>query len=153
MREKYLVWIASGYKLAINILRVIFGLMIFSFGCNSQRVLEKLTSGELREDPNGFLVNYFIGHVNTPPLFLTCSLASVLVVLSVFEIIFLIAVFRKRYWGALGFFIVSLTWLPVEILFISKFLLMPKLINLLINIVILGIFLKVILDRKKYFKR
>ncbi|MCX6748515.1 MAG: DUF2127 domain-containing protein [Candidatus Pacearchaeota archaeon] len=153
MQEKYLVWIASGYKLAINTLRVIFGLMIFSFSCNSQRVLERLTSRELAEDPNGFFANYFIGHINTPLLFLTCSLASILVVFSTLEIIFLIAVFRRKYWGALGFFIVSLIWLPVEILFISKFLLMPRLINLLINLIILGIFLKVILDRKKYFKR
>ncbi len=151
--EKYTIWAISGYKLIINTIRIIFGLLIFAFGCDSRRVLELLTSHEIAEDSSSFTSHFLINHINPASVIPTCSLALALVIISLLEIVFLVAIFRRKYYGAVGFFIVSLLWIPLEMFFISKFLLVSRLISLLINLVIILFFLKIILSHDKYFKR
>lgn len=152
MDIKYGVWVASGYKILINFIRIVLGSILLYFG-DVDRTLGFLFSREIRHDPNDFIFNFLINHVNDASHLITIILAICLIGLSIMDLFFIIALLFRRKWGAIGFFIVTLFWIPVELFFIGRFLSLPKLFGFLINIVILILLYRLLHSSRHYFKK
>ena len=99
------------------------------------------------------LIKFLTIHIRDASSGLTCILAIALIVLSLADIIFIIALIYRRKWGAIGFFIISILWIPVEILFVSKFLVIPKTLSLIIELIIIYFLYKLITHPHGYFKK
>jgi len=144
MIKKSLIPLVAIYKIVTNLSRLIFGIMIFFYKGDLSRLLSSLFRRELTEDSNDFLFNFISLHLNIPSTKLVLLLAFILVLFSSLEIIFAILLFFRQKRGAIGLFVISLLWIPFEILFISKFLVFHKTITFILDIVVLVILFKII---------
>jgi len=144
--------IISIYKLAAASIRILIGILILQFGCNLHNLIRSVLRKELIENPNDLTYSFLLGHINQPSIFLTCILALSLIIFSILEIIFAINLLYQKKSGAIGLFIITLLWIPIEILFISKFLLAPKAISITLDIIILIALFKIMTHPKFYFK-
>jgi len=141
----------SIYKFAINSLRILLALVIFNFSCDIVKLTNYVCSSRFLK-PEGFITDFLGNHIfpASPPL--VFFLASVLLLFSLSELVFVVALLFRKRWGAIGFFIISILWIPVELLLISKFLLVPKLITLLIDILIIGFLFYILRKPNHYFR-
>ena len=151
MQRKIIIWIISIYKILASLLRVLAGSILLYFSCSIEQASLFLFRKELLEDPADFLFRFLTGHIMQASTSLTCILASALIVLSLADIFFIIALLYRRRWGAIGFFIVSILWVPIEILFVSRFLVIPKTLALIIDFIIIYFLYKLITHPKGYF--
>jgi len=149
--KNYSIPIISAYKLLGAFIRTLIGASILYFG-NIPKVVNFIFRKEVLEDPNDLLFGFLIGHINQTTIMLTLILASSLIIFSILEILFVTGLLFRKKWGAVGLFIISLLWLPVEILFISRFLLAPRTINIILDIIILILLFQMITHSRKYFK-
>ena len=149
MIKKYLVPSVAIYKIITNLFRLILGIIIFSFKGDLSQLLSSLFSKELTEDANDFLFNFISVHLNIPSTKLVLLLAFILVLFSSLEIIFAVTLFFRQRIGAIGLFVISLLWIPFEILFISKFLIFHKITTLILDIIVLVILFKIIKQFQK----
>lgn len=144
MKNNYLIKFITVYKLLINILRIITGFLIFYFKGNIDNLIFVLFRERIREDPKDILYHFLSYHITNPSKELALTLASALIVISFIEIFLTIGLFYKNKKSAIGLFIISLFWIPFEILFVSKFLFINKILTIILDIIILLALLKII---------
>ena len=68
------------------------------------------------------------------------------------EIIFAIAMTKKKKWGLWGLFWTTLAWIPLEILFISRFLVVSKTLEIIINLILIWLLVDIIKRHEEYFE-
>ncbi len=150
--EKTTAIIISIYKIFMNIFRIALGTTILIFGANTQRLIEFFSLKELVEDPRDIIAHTLTNHVRTTSFTLTLIFALILIILSLAELSTIFALIYRKKWGAIGLFVISILWFPVEILFFSKFLAINRILSFAINIVILIFLYRLIRSNGKYFK-
>lgn len=150
--KNYSIPIISAYKTLGGIARLSIGILILYFG-DILNLVNFAFKKEILEDPNDLFYSFLLGRINQPSVFLTYILALSMIIFSLLEIIFAINLFLQKKSGAIGLFIISILWLPIEILFISKFLLAPRMINILFEVIILILLFQMITHSKKFFKK
>jgi uncharacterized membrane protein len=153
MKIRTKILLVSAYKTITNLVRIILGLTIIYFGFDIHRALRSLFSREIQVDPKDFIFSYLIGHINDVSYYLAAILAFSLIILSLAEIFFIIQLLRRKKWGAIGFLVISILWIPVELLFVSKFILVPRTITLIIEIIIIIFLFRIIRNSHGYFKK
>jgi hypothetical protein len=153
MKTKYLAEIVSVYKLLASLLRVTLGILIFNFSNRIHRIIESIIQGRIAEKKSFFILNYLVDRINPEvSIMLFKILAIALITISLAEIIFSIALLSRKRYGGIGLFITSILWIPVEILFISKFLITSKTIIIILDIIIIVLLFKIIRNPHRYFK-
>lgn len=150
--KHYSIPIISIYKLLASSMGILIGTLILYLG-SVQNIIIFLFKKETLEDQNDLFYNFLLGHINQSSNSLILILAFTMIIFSILEIIFAIGLLLRKKWGAVGLFIVSSLWLPIEILFISKVFLTPKVINIVLNLIILILLFKMITHSREYFKR
>lgn len=143
MKKEYTLYLISIYKLVISITRLTIGFFILYFKGNLENLMSFLLRGQVLDITSSI--------IKQPVIYLAYILAWILIVYGIFEIVFATALIYRKKWGAIGLFIFSFLWIPVEILFVSKFLLVHEIIAILINIIILILLFRMIKHPKKYF--
>jgi hypothetical protein len=150
-KEKYEVLVLSIYKIILSTLRIILGFIIIFLGFNLNRVINFLFHESVERKQ--ILSNFLIYHINPTNIYLTAILAISLIILSTLEIIFSVLLLKRKEIGAAGLIVLTFLWIFLEILFISKFLLIHKTSILIINIIIILFLFRLILKHKSYFKK
>jgi hypothetical protein len=151
--KDYSIQIISTYKFLGAFIRLLIGILILSFRGNLHNFILFIFKKEILEDPTDLFSSYLLGHIAQSSAFLTFLLALALIIFSLLEIIFAINLFLQKKSGAMGLFVISILWIPIEFLFISKFLLAPKTIGLVLDIIILILLFQMIIHSRKYFKK
>lgn len=140
----------SIYKFVINCIRILLGSAILLFGLDLQNVIHYLFL-QKGLPINGMLEKLFMSFY-FPSKSLTLILALSLIIFSLIELVFIIAMLYRRKWGAIGIFALGIVWTLIEILFVSKFLLTSKILSMVINVIILYLLYKIITSHG-YFKK
>jgi uncharacterized membrane protein len=153
MKDKIIVFMISVYKFLINFLRISIGALLIYSGCDINRLFNTLFKEELIEDSTDLIFYYLTSHIKETSFSLTCFLALLIIFLSTLELFFIVAFIYRKKWGALGFFVISISWVPVELLFISRFLIMPKVLSLFIDFLIIVFLFKLLTHPKGYFNK
>ncbi|MFA5174068.1 MAG: hypothetical protein WC438_02710 [Candidatus Pacearchaeota archaeon] len=150
IKVKYLAEIASIYKIIASLIRISFGIMFFYFSFNLPKIISHFS-----EKPNKFIIlNLIAGRINPEVSFkIMYIFALSLILVSILEIIFGISMLLKKRWGAVGLFITSILWIPVELIFISKFLIIHKTISIILNMIVLYLLYRIITHPNGYFKK
>lgn len=152
MIRKEAILVVFIYKLITNLIRISFALFIFNFNCSISSLVDYVSSMRCFS-PTGFTVHFLNSHIANASPQLTFILGFSLLFLSAIDLFFVIAfIFRKR-WGAIGFFILAILWVPIELLFVSKFLLISNILTIIIDIVILVFLYRLITHPDHYFKK
>ena len=140
----------STYKMSLSIIRIIIGLLIVILGFNLSRVIDFLFESDhgIRET----LFYYFTSHLIVASKTLTIILALALIIISCLELIFGIALTKKKKWGAWGLFWTTLAWIPLEILFVSRFLVISKTLSIIVNLVMIGLIVNILRNHSEYFR-
>ncbi len=141
------------YKSVEDFLRYLLGIFLILFGFNLSQLTFSLFSKELAEDPNDFFSNLVINHTQQPSLFITKILVIALILFSLLEISFMIGLILRRKWGGIGFFCMQFLWVPVDLLIVSKFLLFPRIVTIILQVIIIGFMIKLLISPKGYFKK
>lgn len=149
--KNYSILIISAYKTLGALTRTLIGILILYFG-DIISLVNFVFKKEVLEDPNDLFYSFLLGHINQPSTLLALILAFSMIIFSVLEITFVTGLLLRKKWGAMGLFIISILWIPVEILFISKFLLGPRIIGVILDIMILILLFQMIMHSRKYFK-
>jgi len=147
--KKYTLELIAGYKIITNLFRLILGIIILVFKCNISNMILFFSRKELAEDSKDFFFNFLSAHVHDAHVFLVFLLALVLIIFSSLEIAFSIELFMKRKRGAVGLFVVSPLWIPFEIMFISRFLLVHRITTIILDLIVLGVLLNIIMHFNK----
>jgi uncharacterized membrane protein len=150
--KNYSIPLISLYKLLGAIIRVCIGILILYFSGDIKEIIGFIFKREILEDQTDFIFSYLLNHIAQPSAYLAYVLAFSLIIFSLLEIVFAIGLLLRKEWGAVGLFIISVLWIPIEILFISKFLLTPKTISLVLDVIILVLLFKMITHSRRYFK-
>jgi len=153
MAKNYPAILISIYKIIGGILRIIMGSIILYFKADLYKALAFTFRRELLEDPSDVLFYYISNHINYNFYILTYILAISLIILSILEIFFAIKLLQNDKSGAIGLAVISLLWIPLEILFLAKFLVVRRFLSLFINIIIIILLLWMIQHSRKYFKK
>ena len=149
MRNEIIAKAISVYKLSINILRIILGALIIKFNFDIPIGINTIT--ELSKYHP--VITYLGGCIKGSSFLLTLILTLTLIIFSIMDLIFILGLINRKRWGAIGLFINSFLWIPVEILFISKFLVAPELIMIILNIIIIYALYHLLKSSKHYFKK
>ncbi len=149
--KNYSIPLISAYKLLGAFIRILIGILILYFG-SIPKLIQFIFKGEIIEDPTDIFSGFLLSHIAQNSASLTYILALSLIIFSLLEIVFAIGLLLRKKWGAMGLFIISILWLPVEILFISRFLLTPRTISIILDTIILILLFQMIAHSKKYFK-
>lgn len=149
--KNYSILIISAYKLLGALTSILMGMLILYFG-SIISLVNSVFKKEILEDPNDLFYSFLLGHINQSSKLLALILAFSLIIFSVLEITFVAGLLLRKKWGAIGLFIISVLWVPVEILFISKFLLGPRIIGVILDIIILILLFQMIMHSRKYFR-
>lgn len=147
INDKIGVILLSIYKVIINFARLALGIAIVVFSFSYTGFI--LANKNLIQRNN--IVYAIARHIDFPSPGLAKILAFSLIILSLVELVFLIALILRKKWGAIGLFIMAIAWIPIELLFISKFLIVSRIISLAINLIII-FFLYRLITKSKYFK-
>jgi hypothetical protein len=151
MQDKKIIAAISAYKIFINILRIFAGLIIIHFGSDIHRAIRFLTERDFME--RNLILNFLAANIKDTSGILTLILALILIIFSVLELVFIFAlIFRKR-WGAIGLFATLIVWIFTELLFVSKFLALSKLVSIAVNLVILYLLYNLLKTHGHYFKK
>jgi hypothetical protein len=146
-KQKHALWLISIYKITISLIRIILGFIIIYFGFDLHKTITFLFGrGFLGFEK--ILLNLIIIHQEHINIVFTIILAISIISISILDIIFSIALVKVKKFGAIGLLITSILWIPVEILFVSKFLATPKIITILINLIIIITLIKIIFPKK-----
>ena len=151
MNLKYLAEAVSIYKIVASLIRSYVAILIFAFDFNLFRVVQYVFNIRYSEELKETLFYYIMNHIEQASVYLTFILAISLLIMSLLDILFSIAMLYKKRFGAIGLFATSIAWVPIEILFISKFLLMSKTLVLLLDFLII-VFLFRIITKKGNFR-
>jgi len=149
MDRKPAILFISVYKFSINFARIILGLFLFNFKCNIPNIQDYILG--INEIPI-FITRLIDKHVAHAPPPLTCLLASLIIILSAIELVFVTSFLLRRRWGAIGFLVISVLWIPVELLVVSQFLAVSKILAIIIDIIIIYFLYRVITHPHHYFK-
>ena len=152
MTNKSIISIISIYKLTTSYLRIIAGVFLFYFGLSIANAGKIIFRRELVQDPTDFLAHFLMIHIRNASPILTGILASSLIVLSLLDIFFIFAIALRKRWGVIGLFIVSISWIPIEVLFISRFLIISRTLGIIIDLIIIYLLYRIITHPKGYFK-
>jgi len=150
--RNYLIIFISVYKFLSAFIKLLIGGLILYFRGNPLNFILFIFKKEILEDPTDLFSGYLLGHIAQPSVFLTIFLALALIIFSLSEMIFTINLFLQKKSGAIGLFVTSILWVPIEFLFISRFLLAPKTIGIVLDIVILILLFQMMAHSRKYFK-
>ena len=150
MQNKKKVLFIGIYKILINLIFLSLGIIIVTFKCNSERVISFLMRSRIISFHEK-VPEMLFHHINLPEFGFTCFLAALILLFSSSEIFFSIAMLLKKKWGAIGLFIMSCLWIPIGLFFMSKILVLPKTIGLLIDILIVILLVRITFY-EKYFK-
>ena len=142
MKDKSLLIGISIYKTIVNVFRIILGIFIIVFGFNMRSIINLLLERDLSENYRGWMVSYLGLHLKEASHFYTIILALSLIILSLIELYFVYGTAKGKVWGIKGLIVTSILWVPVEFLFISKFLVTRKTIGFIINLIVLGLLIK-----------
>jgi uncharacterized membrane protein len=153
MKIRTKVLLVSVYKAVTNLIRIILGLTIIYFGFDIHRALKSIFAREIQMDPKDFLFSYLIGHIKDVSYYLPAILAFSLLILSLAEIFFIIQLLRRKRWGAIGFLAVSILWIPIELLFVSKFVLISRTISFIIEALIIIFLFNILRNSHGYFEK
>ncbi len=146
----YLVKLISIYKIAINSLRIITGVLIFYFRGNIKNMMLSLFNIEVSEDSKDTIYNYLSLHISNPTIQLALLLGYILIIFSIFEMILSIRLLFNKKNSSLWLFVTSIIWIPVELLFISKFLFIHKTTAIILDALVLLALFKIIMA---YYKK
>lgn len=139
----------STYKIIINFLRIILGLLIIKFGFNISLGIETIKN----ISDNNFIILYIFSYIRSSSLLYTVLLALTLISFSIIEIIFVVVLINRKRWGAIGLFVTGFLWIPVEILFITQFLVVSKISAFIIDLLILYLLYRLLFKCNQYFKK
>lgn len=151
MKKYHYPLIIAGYKIVISFVRFFLGLMIILLGYNLKLGIDSLFNHP--HEHTRTLFYYLSYHIIQAPEVLTAILAFSLITISLLEIVFGAGIILRKRWGAIGIFWTCLAWVPVEILFISKFWLIPKFLGFVIDILILVALFHLLTKSRDYFKK
>jgi hypothetical protein len=143
---KSLSSLISVYKIIASVFRIFLGVFVLEFGWSPYFFIPNRIT---RLDPQ-FFSNYIFSHFNTNiqnELILIFALS--LIIISIAEIIFGVILYMKSRAGAIGLFATSILWVPIEILFISKFLVIQRTLMIILDILILAGLIEIIISRKR----
>lgn len=149
MKKNYAIELISGYKIIVASIRIILGVLILQFRGNLKELALFLFNRKLKEEPH-ILFKLVNNIINAEPINLALVLAFTLIIFSIIELIFSIGLLYRKKSSVIGLFVISLLWIPVEILFISKFLFIHKVTALIINLLISAALLKIIINFRKH---
>lgn len=141
----------STYKISLALIRIVIGLLIIFLGFSLNHVAAFLFKPDFQSQ--NFIFSYFAERIMYTSKGLTAVLAFSLIFLSVIEIIFGVALIKKKKWGLWGLFITTLAWIPLEIFFISKFITVSKTIEIIINAILIWLLWDIIHGHKEYFNK
>lgn len=144
MKTDYTIGLISGYKILVNSLRIILGTLIIYFRGNIRQLVLFVFKNEIKHEPGDFLFNFVYVHLKNQTPQLAILLALMLIIFSILEIIFSISLLYRKKSGAIGLFVTSFLWIPVEILFVSRFLFIHKIVAIIIDAIILLALFKII---------
>jgi hypothetical protein len=153
MENDIIIETISVYKIIVNSLRIVAGIVLLLFVENPIGILGFLLRGNFLEYSRAMFFDFILRHIHYNSAFLTYTIALSLIILSSVELVFIIALLYRKRWGAVGFFIITLLWIPIEIIFLSRFLIFSRTISLLIDALILVLLFKLLTHSKKYFRR
>lgn len=140
------------YKLFVNFLRISLSIIILSFGLNLDRITRFFFGSHIIYNPDHKIINYLVELVHFPSRTLTLILALSVLTISVIELLFVFGLALRRRWAAVGLLVIAILWIPVELLFISKFLTVSKLISLVIDFIIIFFLARLLVNSHGYFK-
>jgi len=141
------------YKTFDDIIRYSFGLLLILFNFSLQKATFGVFKKEIDEGSTGFWFMLILNHTRAPPIYLAKILTVALIVFSLLELFFLIGLLLRRKWGAIGFFCIQFVWVPIDLLIVSKFILLSNIITILIELVIISFMIRLIISPKGYFKK
>lgn len=153
MKTKYLAEAVSVYKILGSIFRIVIGAIILYSGFNLERIIAIVHRSRLQESTKS-LFTIFLEHIKPDvSLILVYALVVSLIAISTLEIIFAISLLARKRIGGIGLFVTSILWIPVEILFVSKFILTSRLVILIINLLIVYSLYRILSRPGGYFKK
>ena len=147
--RKWYLGLMSGYKIAISLPRIILGLLIIFFGFNLPAVARFILTESAEH--KGIALSYVYKHLLIPPERLIAIFALSLIILSVLEIMFSIAMMYRKKWGVEGLIVTSILWIPLEIMLVSKFFVLSKTWTIILNLIILWLLFDLLIKHKSYF--
>jgi len=150
MQSKKIIGVVSFYKISINMIRIILGIIILYSHLDLHKAIRIIGEHDLLN--RNFILDFLSRSVGITPIILNFILAIILIVFSILEIIFILSMLFRHRWGAVGLFITCIIWTLTEFLFVSKFLITSKLTAILINFVILYLLYNIIRTHDHYFK-
>lgn len=138
MNKDYSILLIATYKLCVNTGRIILGFLIFLAGCNLHNLLQFFFSRKIAQKlVHDSFFNLINTHLSNPGVHLVCLLAIILIVFSTIEIGLTIGLLHKKRKTVIGLLIMSILWIPVELLFITKFLLIHEIITITLDLIII----------------
>jgi uncharacterized membrane protein (DUF2068 family) len=140
----------SIYKMIMNMGRIIFSFLVLYYSCNIHNLLNTIKKINFFEID--VLAQYLSRYLNETPDYLTLMLIIPLLVLSAAEIFLVIGLIKRQRWSAIGLFITSILWIPLEILFISKFLIASKIVTISLDLIIMYLLYRLLRNSHHYFK-
>jgi hypothetical protein len=144
---KFLPSLVSIYKILASSFRLCIGLFVLELGWAPNKFLPR----RLAELDNHLLISHIFTYFNTNvPKGLIILFAVSLIAISLIELVFSTVLLLGKRYGAVGLFITSIFWIPVEILFVSKFLLLQKTLIIIIDILILLALARILFNHKNH---
>jgi len=139
-------------KITLSAIRIFLGVIIiimkFSLGEVNQFLFNRYFEGTTGH----YLFNYFQQHIIAAPVSFTAILAFSLIIISSVELVYSFALLHHHKIGAKGLFVISILWIPVELLFLSQFFILSKVSSIIINVVLLGLLADLLLRGQSYFE-
>jgi hypothetical protein len=151
-KTKTVIYTIAAYKLLVNLIFGIFGVVILKFGCNLERLEEFILLSGLVNPETGIFVRDIVPHVNVTHLGIACFFSVFLVFFAFLEIFFTIMMLKKKRWGAIGLSIVSSVWILLSFFFAKELLVFSTKIGLLVDISIISFLIYAVRETKDYFK-
>lgn len=137
----------------MSIFILCLGIFCIYWACDVSRAWNAFfPNGEIK----GFhesAIYFFLTHVSPKSAFLNYLVVVSMIIVPILEIFFSIFTLKRRRWGAIGMFFVSLFWLLFLIFFVSEFLLISDRLGIFIETIILMFLLYLIYNSREYFKQ
>jgi len=151
-KTKAVIYAIAAYKVLVNLIFGILGIMILRFSCNLERLEEFIILSGLVNPENGIFIRDIIPHVNVTHFGIACFFSISLIVFAFLEIFFTIMMLKKKRWGAIGLSIVSSIWILLSFFFAEELLVFSTKIGVLVDITIISFLVYAVRETKDYFK-
>jgi len=146
------ILLVSVYKIFMNLLRISLVALLFLSDCNVEKLIDFLSGVEIIKGPVCLLAGHLTPYIREVSHSFMYIFLLVVVIFSTIELFFAIQLLLRKESGAIGLFVMSILWTPVELVFFSEFFILRRLVISLIDIVIILLLFRMILHPRKYFQ-